>query len=144
MINKPSSHLFTDAALPLHSSWVLSDFNYWALKLVTGVKCSSVTDFIARYQYGVISNGLKQPVTDRVLISNGLYKFVTDRFHLCNGLYLTFVTENSCNGRLRRPLPEVHICNGRCGGQPRGRPVALICNERQVTTITDVGACNGC
>jgi hypothetical protein len=30
-------------------------------------------DFIARYQYGVISNGLKQPVTDRALISNGLY-----------------------------------------------------------------------
>jgi hypothetical protein len=30
-------------------------------------------DFIACYQYRVISNGLKQPVTDRVLISNGLY-----------------------------------------------------------------------
>jgi hypothetical protein len=73
MINKPRSHLFTNAVLPLHDSWVLSDFNYWALKLVTGVKCSSVTDFIARYQYRVISNGLKQPVTDRVLISNGLY-----------------------------------------------------------------------
>jgi hypothetical protein len=29
-------------------------------------------DFIARYQYGVISNRLKQPITDRVLISNGL------------------------------------------------------------------------
>jgi hypothetical protein len=28
MINKPPSHLFTDAALPLHGSWVLSDFNY--------------------------------------------------------------------------------------------------------------------
>jgi hypothetical protein len=27
MINKPPSHLFTDAALPLHYSWVLSDFN---------------------------------------------------------------------------------------------------------------------
>jgi hypothetical protein len=27
MINKPPSHLFTDAALPLHCSWVLSDFN---------------------------------------------------------------------------------------------------------------------
>jgi hypothetical protein len=52
---------------------MLLDFNYWALKLVTGVKCSSVTDFIARYQYGVISNELKQPVTDRALISNGLY-----------------------------------------------------------------------
>jgi hypothetical protein len=64
MINKPSSHLFTDVALPLHGSWGLSDFNYWALKLVTRVKCSSVTDFIARYQYRVISNGLKKPVTD--------------------------------------------------------------------------------
>jgi hypothetical protein len=52
---------------------VLSDFNYWALKLVTSVKCSSVTDFIAHYQYGVISNGLKQPVTDRSMISNRLY-----------------------------------------------------------------------
>jgi hypothetical protein len=52
----PLSHLLTDAALLLHCSWVLSDFNYWALKLVTGVKCSSVTDFIARYQYRVISN----------------------------------------------------------------------------------------
>jgi hypothetical protein len=62
MINKPPSHLFTDAVLPLHSSLVLSDYNYWALKLVTGVKCSSVTDFIARYQYRVISNGLKQPL----------------------------------------------------------------------------------
>jgi hypothetical protein len=48
MINKPPSHLFTEAVLPLHSSRVLSDFNYWALKLVTGVKCSSVTDFIAQ------------------------------------------------------------------------------------------------
>jgi hypothetical protein len=28
---------------------------------------------ITRYQYGVISNGLKQPITDRALISNGLY-----------------------------------------------------------------------
>jgi hypothetical protein len=64
-----------------------------------GVKCSSVTDFIARYQYGVISNGLKQPITDRELISNGLYELVADRFNLCNGLYLTSVTKNSCNER---------------------------------------------
>jgi hypothetical protein len=64
MINTPPSHLFTDATLPLHSSWVLSDYNYWALKLVTSrYQCSSVTNFIARYQYGVISNRLKQPVT---------------------------------------------------------------------------------
>jgi hypothetical protein len=27
MINKLPSHLFTDAVLPLHCSWVLSDFN---------------------------------------------------------------------------------------------------------------------
>jgi hypothetical protein len=54
------------------------------------------------------------------------------------------VTKNSCNGCLRRPLQEVHIGNERCGGQPLGRPAALICNGRQVTTVTDVGACNGC
>jgi hypothetical protein len=101
-------------------------------------------DFIARYQYGVISNGLKQPVTNRALISNGLYKFITDMFNLCNKLYLTSITKNSCNGRLRRPLPKVHIGNGRCGDQPRGRPSALISNGRQVTTVTYVGACNGC
>jgi hypothetical protein len=83
----PPSHLFTDAALPLHCSWVLSDFNYWSLKLVTGVKCSSVMDFIARYQYRVISNGLKQPVTDRALIGNGLYKSIIDRFNICNELF---------------------------------------------------------
>jgi hypothetical protein len=57
---------------------------------------------------------------------------------LCNGLYLTSVTKNSFNGRLRSPLPEVHIGNGRCGGQPRGHPGALIGNERQTTTVTDV------
>jgi hypothetical protein len=47
----------------------------------------SVTDFIARYQYRVISNGLKKPVTDRALIGNRLYKPVTDRFNICNGLF---------------------------------------------------------
>jgi hypothetical protein len=83
----PPSHLFTDATLPIHCSSVLSDFNYWVLKLVTGVKCSLLTDFIGRYQYRVISSGLKQPVTDRALISNGLYKPVTDRFNICNGLF---------------------------------------------------------
>jgi hypothetical protein len=46
MINKPSSHLFMVVALPLHE--VKS-----ALRLqLLGAKCSSVTDFIARYQYG--------------------------------------------------------------------------------------------
>jgi hypothetical protein len=83
----PPSHLFTDASLPLHCSCVLSDFNYWALKIVTGVKCSSVTDFIARYQYRVISNRLKKPVTYRPLIDNGLYKPFTDMFNICNGLF---------------------------------------------------------
>jgi hypothetical protein len=44
-------------------------------------------DFIAHYQYRVISNGLKQPVTDRPLIGNRLYKIVTDRFNICNELF---------------------------------------------------------
>jgi hypothetical protein len=92
----------------------------------------------------VISNGLKQPVTDRALINNKLYELVTDMFNLCNRFDLTSVTKNSCNRHLRRPLPEVHVGNGHCGGQPWGRPAALICNGHQVTTITDVGACNGC
>jgi hypothetical protein len=83
-----------------------------------GVKCSSVTDFIERYQYGVISDVLKQPVTNRALISNGLYELVTDKFNLCNRLYLTSVTKNSCNWRLRDRYQN-HIVNGRCGGQPR-------------------------
>jgi hypothetical protein len=47
----------------------------------------SVTDFIAHYQYRVISNRLKQPVTDRASIGNGLYKPVTDKFNICNGLF---------------------------------------------------------
>jgi hypothetical protein len=97
-----------------------------ALKLVPGIKCSSVTDFIAHYQYGVTSNGLKQPVTDRVLISNRLYELVIDRFNLCNGLYFMSITKNSCNRFLTRLLPEVYIGNGRCGGQPRGRPAAYL------------------
>jgi hypothetical protein len=90
----------------------------------------------------VISNGLKQPATDRALIGNGLYKRVTDRFNICNGLSLTSVTKNLCNGRLKSPLLEVHIGNGRRGGQPRGRLGALMGNGRQTTTITDVGGCN--
>jgi hypothetical protein len=89
-----------------------------------------------------ISNGLKQPVTDRALIGNGLYEPVTDMFNICNRSYLTSVTKNLCNGCLISPLPEVHIGNGRCGGQPRGRPGALIGNGRQTTTVTDVGRCN--
>jgi hypothetical protein len=89
----------------------------------------------------VISNGLKQPVTDRAFIGNGLYNPVTNRFNICNELYLTSI--NSCNGHLRSPLPEVHIGNGHYGGQPRGRPGALMGNERQTTTVTDVGGCNG-
>jgi hypothetical protein len=91
-----------------------------------------------------MSNGLKQPVTDRALVSNGLYKPVTDRFNICNGLSLTSVTKNLCNGRfLRSPLPEVHIGNECCGGQPQGRPGALIGNGLQTTIATYVGGCNG-
>jgi hypothetical protein len=54
-----------------------------------------------------------------------------------------FVTTNLCNWRLRSPLLEVHIGNGRRGGQLRGRLGALMGNGRQTTTVTDVGACNG-
>jgi hypothetical protein len=64
--------------------------------------------------------------------------------HFCNKLDLTSVTTNSCNGRLRSLLPEVHIGNEHSGGKPRGRPAALMGNGRQTTTVTDVGACNGC
>jgi hypothetical protein len=92
----------------------------------------------------VISNGLKQPVTDRALIGNGLYKPVTNRFNICKGLSLTSVTRNLCNRHLRSPLPEVHIGNGRCGGQRPGCLGVLIDNGRQTTTVTDVGGCNGC
>jgi hypothetical protein len=91
-----------------------------------------------------ISNRLKQPITGRALIGNKLYKPITDRFNICNELYLTSVTKNLCNGRLRIILPEVHIGNGRCGGQPWGLPSALIGNRRQTTSVTDVGGCNGC
>jgi hypothetical protein len=34
-----------------------------------------------------ISNGLKQPSTDRALIGNGHYKPVTDRFNIYDGLF---------------------------------------------------------
>jgi hypothetical protein len=64
--------------------------------------------------------------------------------HFCNRLDLTSVTTNSCNGRSRSLLPEVHIGNERNGGKPRGRPAALMGNGRQTTTVTDVCACNGC
>jgi hypothetical protein len=90
-----------------------------------------------------ISNGLKQPITDRALSGNGLYKPVTDRFNICNEFSLTYVTKNLCNERLRSQLPEVHIGNGRCGGQPRGHPGVIIGNGRQTTTATDVDGCNG-
>jgi hypothetical protein len=42
----------------------------------------------------VISNGLKEPVTDRALIGNGFYKTVTNTFNFCNGLILRSVTKN--------------------------------------------------
>jgi hypothetical protein len=109
-----------------------------------------------RLQYEIIGNGLysplpiqqrsvtdlKLPAIDRALIGNGLYKTVTDRFNICNGISLTSVTKNSCNGHLRRPLPNVHIGKWHCGGQPRGRPGVLIGNGRQTTTVTNVGGCN--
>jgi hypothetical protein len=91
----------------------------------------------------VISNRHKQLVTSRALISNGLYELATDRFNLCNGLYLTSVKKSSCNRRLRRPLPEVHIGNGRCGGQPWGQPAALICNGRKTRIVTEAGHVTG-
>jgi hypothetical protein len=97
----------------------------------------SVTDTTA------ISNELKGPVTDRALIGNELYNVVTNIFNCCDGLNLTSVTTNSCNERLRSPLPEVHISNRHSGGQPQGRPAALMGNRRQTTTVTDVGACKG-
>jgi hypothetical protein len=92
----------------------------------------------------VISKGLKDPIADRVLTNKGFYEPVADRFNFCNGLALFYVTTNSCNGRLRSPLPEAHIGNGRSGGKPRGRPVALMGNGHQTRTVTNVGACNGC
>jgi hypothetical protein len=92
-----------------------------------------------------ISNGLEEPVIDRALalISNGLYYSLPIGLTSVTGSYLTSVTKISCNGRLRSPLPEVHIGNGRCGGQPRGHPGTLIGNGCQTTTVTDVGGCNG-
>jgi hypothetical protein len=126
MINKPPSHLFTVVALPLHASEECSQTSNGRQMLIGNRLYSTLPITV------VISNGLKQPVIDRAFISNGLYELVTDRFNLCNGLYLTHVTMNSCNERLRRPLPEVHIRNRCCGCQPRGRPAALICNRRQM------------
>jgi hypothetical protein len=42
------------------------------------------------------------------------------------------VTKNSCNGLLRSPLPEVHIGNGHCGGQPRvGLPCLWVTGAKQ-------------
>jgi hypothetical protein len=78
------------------------------------------------------------------LIGNRHYNPLTVKFNFCNGLDLSSVTTNSCNWRLRSPLPQVHIGNGRSGGQPRDRPAALMGNGRQTTTVTDVGACNEC
>jgi hypothetical protein len=74
----------------------------------------------------VISNGFKQPVTDRAFIGNGLYEPVTDRFNLCNGLYkpvtdrfnlcngvdLTSVTKNSCNRHLRSHYQKSTLVTG--------------------------------
>ena len=92
----------------------------------------------------VIGNGLKEPVTDRVVIGNGLKGLVTDRFNFRNGRILTSVTKNNCNERLRSPLLEVLIGNGRCVGHVGVEPATLMRNGRQTTTVTDGGPCNGC
>jgi hypothetical protein len=64
MINKPLSHSFTNAALPLHGSCVL-----------IGNRRQMLIDnrLYSTLPIRRISNRLKQPVTDRALISNGLY-----------------------------------------------------------------------
>jgi hypothetical protein len=80
------------------------------------------------------------------LIGNGLYKPVTDRFNICNGLFLTFVTKNLCNGRLIRPLPEVHIGNGHCGGKPRvvlARLLVTGTKQQQLQMWVDVTGVKG-
>ena len=71
------------------------------------------------------------------VIGNGLKEPVTDTFNYRNGRVLTSVTKNNCNGRLRSPLLEVHIGNGRCVDHVGVDPATLMCNGRQTTTVTD-------
>ena len=71
------------------------------------------------------------------VIGNGLKEPVTDRFNFRNGRILTSVTKNNCNGRLRSPLLEVLIGNGRCVGHVGVEPATLMRNGRQTTTVTD-------
>jgi hypothetical protein len=112
---------------------------------VSPIRKLSVTNFKAGYNTVVISNGLKETITDRALIGNGFRSpLPIGLTFVINGHTLMSVTTNSCNGRLRSQLSEVLICNGRCGGKPRGGSAVLMGNGRQTTTVTDVGACNGC
>jgi hypothetical protein len=78
------------------------------------------------------------------VISNKLKEPVTNRFNFHNGRVLTSVTKNSCNECLRSPLPEVFIGNGCCGGEVGVEPATLMGNGRQTIIVTDVGPCNGC
>jgi hypothetical protein len=64
-----------------------------------------------------ISNGLKQPVTDRALIGNGFTSPLTIGLTFVMGSFNTRYKE-FFNRRLRSPLPEVHIVHRSCGGQP--------------------------
>jgi hypothetical protein len=54
------------------------------------------------------------------------------------------VTKNTCNKRLRSPLPEVLIGNGCCGGEVGVESAALMGNGSKTTTFTDVGPYNRC
>ena len=100
-------------------------------------------DDIVQYLTAVKSaNGLQLLSSEssngrQIVISNGLKEPVTDRFYFRNRRMLTSVTKKTCNGRLRSPLPEVLIGNGRCGGEVGVEPAALMRNGRQTTTVTD-------
>jgi hypothetical protein len=56
--------------------------------------------------------------------------------------HLTSGTKNTCNWRLRSPLPDILIGNGRCGGEVGVELAALMGNGRQTKTVTDGGPCN--
>ena len=71
------------------------------------------------------------------VIGNELKEPVTDRFNFRNGRILTSVTKNNCNGRLRSPLLEVLISNGRCVGHVGVEPATLMRNGRQTITVID-------
>jgi hypothetical protein len=60
MINKPPSHLFTNAALPLHGSWVLSNFNLLGSQTTNGGQMLIGNGLYSTLPIRRISNGLKQ------------------------------------------------------------------------------------